>query len=165
MESLARLGIDLSSMLLYVVNFGVIVLLLAKFFTKPVLAMIENRKKMISDNINSAEKLKEELMKQREKMEKEKEDLRVQVEEEMKKFHQEIDQRRREAEAEIDLRKAKMLEDIQKVMNDEKVNLQASVQKELMALVEKMVLHIVHNKVPSAVIEESTQEAWKLYKR
>ena len=165
MESLGRLGIDLSSLLLYAVNFGVIVLLLAKFFTKPVLEMMEKRKKVIATNVHEAEELKEELIKQRELMKKEKEELKAQVEEEMKKMHQEIDQRRRDAETEIDTRKAKMLEDVQKVMNEEKANLQMSVQKEMMALVEKMVLHIVHNKVSNDVVAESTEEAWKLYTR
>lgn len=165
MESLGRLGIDFSSLLLYVVNFGVIVLLLAKFFTKPVLEMMEKRKKVIATNVYEAEELKQELIKQREMMMKEKEELKSQVEDEMKKMHQSIDQRRKDAEAEIDSRKTKMLEDVQKVVNEEKATLQASVQKEMMALVEKMVLHIVHNKVSKDVVAKSTEEAWKLYKR
>ncbi|MCA9373821.1 MAG: ATP synthase F0 subunit B [Candidatus Gracilibacteria bacterium] len=165
MESLGRLGIDISALLLYAVNFGIVVLVLGKFFTKPVIEMMEKRRKVISDNVGEAEKLKEELVKAREKMAQEKQEMQTRMEEEMKRLHQEIEQKRKDADAEIDAKKAKMIEDVKHVVSEEKANLKAGVQKEVLSLVEKMVLHIVHNKVPKEVIEESTQEAWKLYKQ
>lgn len=165
MESLGRLGIDITSLLIYAVNFGLIVFVVGKFFTKPVIEMMEKRRKVIADNVGEAEKLKEELVKAREAMAKEKQEMQSKMDEEMKKMNQEIEQKRKDADAEIDAKKAKMIEDVKKVVNEEKASLKAGVQKEVLSLVEKMVLHIVHNKVPKDVIEESTQEAWKLYKQ
>jgi len=165
MESLGRLGIDVWSLLVYAVNLGLIVFILAKFFTKPLLDAIDKRRNQISDNINEAERFKNELVKQKDLMEKEKEALRAKVEEEMRTFNLSIDKRKKDAEAEIEASKAKMLADIKRVMDEEKANLQANVKKEVAALVEKMVLYIVNNKIPREVVEDSTKDAWNLYKR
>lgn len=165
MESLARLGIDFWSFFLYLLNFGIIVFLVGKFLTKPVLKMIRERRETIEGNLEAAERLKKELVEQREKMEKENERLKTEVEEQMRKLHAQIDARRKQAESEIEARKVKMLEEIQKVMDKEKAELQATVRSEVVALVEKMVLSIVHNKVPKEVIAESTKDAWEMYKR
>lgn len=58
MEGLTRLGIDLTSLIFYIINFGVIVLVLAKFVYKPVIKILDERRKTIEDNLNESEILR-----------------------------------------------------------------------------------------------------------
>lgn len=165
MESLARLGIDLNSLLLYAVNFGLIVLAVWYFFSKPILRILDERRNLIDGNIKEAEKLKAEMIKEREKMADEKKKFEEKLESEMKKLHAELADKRKSQDAELELKRAKMLEEVRAVIDEEKKNLQKGVKKEILALVQKMVLHIVANKVPADVVEMSVSEAWKSYNK
>ncbi len=165
MESLARLGIDLWSLLLYAVNFGLVVFLVAKFLTKPMLKMLDERRNTIKKNIEEAEELRQEMAKQREKMEKEKEKMQASLAEELSKSRKEIDEKRKAAEAEIDAKKSKMLEEVKTIIDQEKANIIGSAEKEVLKLMQKVVMHVVSNQVPEDVVKKSVDSAWNQYKK
>jgi F-type H+-transporting ATPase subunit b len=58
MENLAKLGINLSWLIAQVVNFILILLILRAFAYKPILAMLETRKRRIQESLEYAEKVK-----------------------------------------------------------------------------------------------------------
>lgn len=163
MESLARLGIDLWSLLLYGVNFGLVVWLVAKYLTKPMLNMLDERRSAIKKNIDEAEKLRQEMTKQREKMEKEKEVMQATLAEELSKSRKEIEEKRKQAETEIDAKKAKMLVDVQEVIATEKANILVNSEKDVLKLMQKIILNIVSNQIPEDVVKKSVDTAWVQY--
>jgi len=57
METLSSLGIDLKILLAQLVNFGILIFLLSKFLYKPVLKMLDQRKKKIAESIKKAEEI------------------------------------------------------------------------------------------------------------
>lgn len=59
MDALAQLGIDLWSVLLYLVNFGIILWILARFVYKPLMKFVDTRREMIAKNVSEAEELRE----------------------------------------------------------------------------------------------------------
>lgn len=163
MESLARLGIDFWSLLLYAVNFGLVVWVVAKYLTKPVLKTLDERRSAIKKNIDEAEKLRQEMAKQSEKMEEEKAAMQAKLADELSKSRKEIEAKQKKAEAEIDAKKAKMLEEVQQVINAEKSNMISSAEKEVLKLMQKIVLNIVSNQIPEDVVKKSVDTAWSNY--
>lgn len=79
MENLAKLGINFSWLIAQVVNFVLILLILRAFAYKPVLQMLETRKRRIQESLDYAEKVKADAAAQQ------------------KQFEQQIEQVRREA--------------------------------------------------------------------
>lgn len=56
-----KLGIDLRLLISQIVNFAIIFFLLSKFLYQPILKLLEERKKKISETYLNADKIKEEL--------------------------------------------------------------------------------------------------------
>jgi F-type H+-transporting ATPase subunit b len=165
MEALSLLGIDPWSVLVYMVNFGLILFVVWKFFTNPIIATLDKRKNQIENNIKEADKLKNELSKQKEIMEKEKEELKQRMESEIVSLKKNLENKRKEAEAEIDLRRAKMLEEVKKTITEEKAAIKNDIKDEILEIVQKMVLYIVSNKMPKDIVSASVKEAWDTYKQ
>jgi len=163
MEALSKLGIDWWSVLLYAVNFGVVVLIIAKFLTKPLLKVLDDRTNQIRKNITEAEELRTSMSHQQEAMKKEREAMQTLLQEELEKSRKDIDDKRAAAEAEIDAKKTKMLLDVQAVIQNEKAKLMSAVQADMLKLMQKIVLHIVSNKIPEDVVKQSVSESWKTY--
>ncbi len=164
MESLARLGIDLWSLLLYAVNFGLVILIVAKYLTKPLLKVLDERRGQIKKNIEEAEKLREEMARHQKKMEQERSDMQAKLHEELSKSKKEIEEKRKAVEAEIEAKKTKMLADVKAIIEEEKRTIMASAQADILKLMQKIVLHIVSNKIPADVVSASVTESWEQYK-
>ncbi len=165
MESLARLGISGWDLLLYAVNFGLVVWLVARYMTKPMLKMLDERRDTIKKNLDEAEELRTQMAKQQEAMEKQKAEMQAQLAEELSKSRKEIEEKRKAAEAEIDAKKAKMLEEVQAVIAEEKANILRSAEDQALKLMQKVVLHIVSNQIPEEVVQSSVKTAWSQYNK
>lgn len=165
MEVLAKLGIDLSSVLIYLVNFGILLAVVAYFITGPILGVIKKRQKMIAENVAEADRIKNEFMEEKRKADQEKEALRAQMEQQMNDLKKELDLRRKAQEEEMELKKAKMLEEVRSLVEEEKQQILNKAEKQTLDLIEKVVLHVVSNKVPQDVVKGSVEEAWKSFRQ
>jgi len=165
MESLAKLGISGWDLLLYAVNFGLVVWLVARYMTKPMLKMLDLRRSTIKKNIDEAEELRTQMAKQQEDMEQQKAQMQAQLAEELTKSRKEIEAKRKSAEAEIDAKKAKMLEEVQAVISQEKAEIIQSSESHVLKLMQKVVLHIVSNQIPEEVVQSSVKTAWSKYNK
>lgn len=163
MDIFTNLGIDWHSVIVYVVNFGILVFVLAYFFTGPLLKIIDERRDHIKKNLEEAERIKNEFMQEKKRADAEKEALRTEMTQEMSDFKKELDKRRKDQEETLELRKAKMLEEVRSIVEEEKQNILRNAEQQTLDLIEKVVLHVVSNKVPDDVIKDSVQEAWKNY--
>ena len=164
MESLARLGISGWDLLLYAVNFGLVVWLVARYMTKPMLKMLDERRDTIKNNIEGAEKLRGEMAQQKELMEKQKIEMQSQLADELSKAKAEMQIKRKEADADIETKRAKMLEEVRAVVESEKQKIMQNTEAETLALMQKIILNIVSNQIPQEVVQSSVQSAWKSYK-
>lgn len=163
MESFARLGIDWRIMLIYAVNFGLIIWLVARYLTKPLLKVLDERRSTIRGNLQQAETLKDELAHQKQTMEEEKKKMQATLQKELSDSRKTLAQKEKEADAVIDGKKAKMLEEIQSAIQAEKNNLVQNTQNDILKMVEKMVHYVVSNQVPQEVVKQSVNEAWAKY--
>ena len=147
------------------INFGLILFVVWKFFTNPIIEMLEKRKNQIKNNIEEADELKNELAKQKTTMDNEKEELKASMELQMEALKSDLDKKRKEAEAEIDARRAKMMEEVKKAIDDQKAAIKDDIREEMLEMVKRMVLYIVSNKIPEDVVKSSVTEAWGAYNK
>ncbi|MDP2691025.1 MAG: ATP synthase F0 subunit B [bacterium] len=164
MEIFAKLGIDWHSIIVYVVNFGLLAVILAYFFTGPVLKMLDERRKTITDNLAQAEKIKNEFLAEKKNADEEKEKLRADMESQMSDLQKEMEIRRKEQEESLELKKTRMIEEVRSIVDEEKRGILKSAEKQTIELIEKVVLHVVSNNIPQDVVKNSVADAWKTYK-
>lgn len=165
MEALSNLGIDLWSILLYAVNMGILLFVIAKYVVPPLLRHLDERKNQIQTNLQEADHLKTEMQKQQERMHKEREEMSHKIQQELEETRKMLDAKKKEAEAEIELKKARMIEEVQAVMATEKANLIQGVQKEMLNTVQRMLAYIVSNEIPAETIKSSVEKSWEKFKQ
>ncbi|MDP3975372.1 MAG: F0F1 ATP synthase subunit B, partial [bacterium] len=64
MEAFSRLGIDWNSVILYLINFGILAVVVGYFVTGPILRILDQRRQHIQSAVEEAEKLKQEFLRE-----------------------------------------------------------------------------------------------------
>jgi F-type H+-transporting ATPase subunit b len=72
MAGLGKIGLNVQSLVFYVINFGIIVIVLARFVYKPVLRFLDERRRSVEDSLLEAERIKREFAVEAERLEKQK---------------------------------------------------------------------------------------------
>lgn len=165
MEGLSNLGIDIQSILFYIINIGLFVLLLWYFLYEPIINILNTRQQKISDTIDEANKIKAEFEKKFNDMTEEQLQVQARLKDEVEQMEKFIESQKakmlEEVEAEKQLILARTAEEIER----RKSQLISDAEKQLLIIIQKIVLEIVQNKVPSETIQTSVQEAWTKYKK
>lgn len=165
MDKLASLGIDLWSIVLYLVNTGVLLAVLTYFLYKPLMKFMDERRKKIKDSIEEAQSLRDEFAAELAKTQKEKEKVEAELREELQKLHKFTDQKRAELVKEMEAARADMMQKAQAEIDQKKEQLIKDAEADVKRLMSQIILQIVENQVPEEVIQGSIKDAWKHYKK
>jgi F-type H+-transporting ATPase subunit b len=165
MEGLAKLGIDFKAILIYMVNTGFLIVILWYFLYNPILNFIEGRQKKIADTINEADLIKSEFEKRLAEMEAEKAKAQAELKSELEKMEKFVESKKAELIASMEAERNTLIEKTSAEMEKRKAELVKEAESRLLEIIKKIVLEIVRHKVPSNVIAESVNEAWKQYKK
>lgn len=163
MEALLKLGIDWQSILIYIVNIGILFGVIAYFVTGPILKILDDRRKQIRDNLEAAERIKNEFVAERKKADDDKKALRTELDRELTLLKKDLEEKRRIGEEALNVKKAKMLEEVRTLVEDEKGKILKTAETEALKLIENVILNIVSEKLPRTVVEESVRDAWKQF--
>lgn len=68
MEALGKLGIDFKVMLAQIINFGILIAVLTKLLYRPILNMLEQRRKRIEESLKKADEIDHKVAKMEEEM-------------------------------------------------------------------------------------------------
>lgn len=165
MDKLLSLGIDPWQMLLYLVNTGIIVVLLTVYLYKPILKFIDKRREQIIKSIDESKHLQETFEQKLEESERKRKENEAELKEQMANLHKFTEEKRKELTAEMEKARMEMMQKAHKEIEDKKTTLISEAEKEVKMLMSKIILDIVENKVPENVIEESISSAWKQYNK
>ena len=128
-----KLGIDLKLIIFQIINFSLLLFVLAKFLYKPILKILDERKKKIAESLANAQKIDEELAKLEEKKGKEiekakeagrsiLEEMRVEGEkqrvETLTRAKEEAEKIAQRAKEQLDLEKEKLREELKAELVD-----------------------------------------------
>lgn len=161
MEGLQNLGIDLTSLLIYAANFGLLVVVCYFLIYKKVVKAMDERRDSISSKLDQAEKIKADFQAQLEEMEASKKAAEANLKAELDKMSVFVAEKKKALVAEMEEEKANLLAKANEEIAQRKAELVSDIEKDLLGVVSKIVLEVVHNKVPADVIEQSVSEAWK----
>lgn len=161
MENLAKIGIDLWGVVVYMGTYGILLLVLGKVLLPKIKEVIENRKKTIQSNIEAAEHLKAQLTEQLKKNDEEKKALMKTIQEEKVALAKEIEEKKVLMISEMESTREKMLAEARSQIESEKNALMRDVEEDVVKMIQRVVLHILSNQVSEDVIKNSVVSAWK----
>lgn len=165
METLLKLGIDWQSIIVYIVNFGVLFFLIGKYVVPKVLHYLDERSNTIKKNINEANSLKTDFQNKLAEIEQEKESAKLALTSQMDEMKKSLEAQKAELVSSMEDERRKMLEKAQIEINDRKDTLMKEVEQDMLELMKKMVLYVVQNKLPEEVVAQSVKDAWSQYKK
>lgn len=163
MEGLAKLGIDPFSILLYLLNTGLLLVVLIYVLYKPILRYLDERKDQIRRSVEEAQLLKVELDKKSVEAAEASSKAEEMLKREMENLRKFTEEKRAELTAEMESARADMLAKADADITRRKEELLKDAEKATMDLIKKVVLHIVQNKVPEEVVEASIKDSWKQF--
>lgn len=166
MELLTKLGIDFKLLLAQVVNFLILLFVLWRFLYRPILSLLDKRKKQIEEGLNLHQKAKEEL----ENIQKDRKEIlkqaQIEYEEMMRRAKEEAESRKneiimetekrakdllKESQTKIMAHKEQMLKDLKQevaevvILTAQKVLQEKIDEKKDKELIEKAINHITQN--------------------
>jgi len=165
MDQLANLGIDLGSILFYLINVGVLLAIMTVMLYKPLLNVIDERRKHIADSIEESNRLQSEFEKTLEQAKADRESSEEKLREDLARLKKFTEEERAKLVEEMDAARTEMMRKAQEEIDQKKASLLKDAEKDVMSLMSKIILDIVQNKVPEKVIQESIQDAWKQYNK
>ncbi|MFA5854870.1 MAG: hypothetical protein WC846_01075 [Candidatus Gracilibacteria bacterium] len=164
MEGLSSLGIDPLSILIYIVNTGLLIVVLVYVLYKPILKFLDSRRDRIRESVEEAQILKEELTKKAEEARAAEAHFEAQLKKETENLRKFGEEKRAQMEAEMATLRTEMLRKANEEIEVRKNELIKEVEETLLQLMKKVVLDTVKNRVPEEVVMESIRDAWKQYK-
>ncbi|MBT6143091.1 ATP synthase F0 subunit B [bacterium] len=164
MDGLDQLGISLDSILIYFVNYGVLLAVLSYLLYKPINNFTTKRRETIKGQLEQASDIKKEFEQELENLKTEKLAAEKQLQSELKSMKEYVSDKKKELLEEIDAKRSQMLVKAQQEIDEAKANMIKEVEKDLLKKMSKIILEILNNKVPAEVITESVSEAWSEYK-
>lgn len=163
MEGLAKLGIDPFSILLYLLNTGLLLVVLIYVLYKPILRYLDERRDQIRSSVEEAQLLKVELDKKSIEAEEASKKAEETLKREMENLRKFTEDKRAELTAEMEAARNEMLEKADADITRRKDELMKDAERATMDLIKKVVLHIVQNKVPEEVVDASIKDSWKQF--
>lgn len=161
MDAFAKLGIDWKSMLLYLVNMGLLLTLLTRWLYRPLLKVMDERRETVRKNLQETELLKAKFEEESKRQSRETKDLLVKMQSEVAAAKAQAEIRAKELIAEADVRREHMLEEARLQVEETKKGILKEVENETQKRIEQTILHVLKNKIPSDVVKSSVQAAWK----
>lgn len=161
MEALKSLGIDPWAIVLYLVNFGLLLAILTKFLYKPVLKFLDERRETVRNNLEEADKLRTTLSDERAKRIEEAKASSAESARQVTAAKSESEAKSRVLLAEAEERREKLMAEAEADIAERKLKLVGQVEGELLKRVEAVTMRVLQDKVPEKVVAESVSEAWK----
>lgn len=164
MENLAKIGIDFWGIVLYIINYGLLLAVLSYFLYPKLRSTIKNRKSTIAKNLEDAESLRKKLEDYAKKSDLEKAKLIHAVKEQRETAKKELKIARSELMSEMEERRGKMLEEARGIIIEQKNSIIAEAEKDILAMIKTVMLDILSGDVPEEVIEASIKKSWQINK-
>lgn len=161
MDKLLTLGIDPMAMVVYLANTGLIIVVLTKLLYKPILKILDERRRIIKNSLEEAQSMQKAFEEKVGKLEKEKKETEQQLQQEVEKMHKFAEEKKKELMAEMEVSRTSMLKKTQEEIEAKKEGLMKEVEQDVKMLMAKIILDIVENKVPEDVIQNSIGSAWQ----
>ena len=165
MEGLANLGISMESIVIYILNYGLLLAVLSYLLYDPIVKFTDERRETIKSQIEEASLIKQEFAQQLENLKQEKLEAEKTLKSELDSMQSFVADKKKELMSEMETERKKMLEKAAQEIAEAKEYMVSEVEVELQKKMSQIILEVISNKVPKEVIAESITEAWSEYKK
>jgi F-type H+-transporting ATPase subunit b len=161
MEALAKLGIDGWGLILYIVNFSVVLFLMHKFVYKPLIRYIDERRHAIKESVEQAAAMREtveaELTFKKEEEERHLAEQKAKILE-AQKFAKES---AREMIAQADRERERIIAEAREQSESMIASILEDAERDMKSRIQTIVLSVLKNDIPERAIKKSVDEAVK----
>lgn len=161
MEGFTKLGIDLKSLIFYLVNFGVIVFILAKWVYKPLLRFLDERRDTIAKNLEASENLKQEFAHKLAEKEAESEKKIKELQAEISESKQTAASKARELIAEAEVEKQRIIDQAKGQSDILYQQLASQIEEDLLNKVARLVETAMRKSADPEDVASEVKKAWK----
>ena len=165
MEGLANLGISLESIVIYVLNYGLLLAVLSYLLYDPIVKFTDKRRETIKGQLEEAEMIKKEFASQLGTLKEEKLETEKKLQSELEAMRSFVEEKRKELISEMETERKSMLEKAAQEIEEAKDEMVSEVEVELQKKMSQIILEVISNKVPKEVIAESVTQSWSEYKK
>jgi F-type H+-transporting ATPase subunit b len=163
MEGLANLGINTHSLLIYIVNFGILVIVLNKFLFKPVSEMITKRQHGIQTSLDEANLIQTEFQKKLNEIEAEKVMVEKKLNQELSDLRSFVETKRSEMLKEIEQQRSEMISKAQSEVDQMKLDAFESSKEDLNKFIKAALSKIVSENISEKAVNDSFDSSWNQF--
>jgi len=161
MEALQKLGIDGWGIVLYLVNFGVLLIILQKFVFKPLLEFIDKRREEIATNVHAAEAMKLTLELDRAKEEAARHAREILIEDRIRSAKLLAKDEAKSTLKEAESQKEAILVQARQIANETVQGALSEAQDLMLKRIETVVTEVLQDVATEEVVQESIKKSWK----
>lgn len=160
MESFAKIGVDGWSVVLYLINYGLLFAILGWFLYKPIRKAMDSRKDTIQKSMRSAETLQSEMEAMMKEQTLARETSLAEMQAEKKALEKMLEEKRQTLLAEMEQERTTLLQQTHDQIDQEKDRVMHDVETRIVELVKKALFSVLSYHVPENVVQESVKKAW-----
>lgn len=165
MDALGNLGIDGFSVLLYLVNFGILLLLLQRFAYRPLLKMLETRREQIKTDVQKAQTLREGLEIERADEEQARATRLAQLDQQISSAKKMAREEAKKLLIDADEQRDAILAQASSQVEEAIAGTIQEAEEEILTRIKKVVLQVLEDGVPEEVAKESVKKSWEAVSR
>ena len=160
MDALQKLGIDGWSVLLYLVNFGILLVVIKLYALKPLFAYIDKRREAIATNMDAAEALRTTLEKERAEEEGARAEREAELETRVRSAKQSAREEAKKTMADAETQREAILSQAREAADQTIHGAMDEAEQEVLNRIQAVVMHVLKEEVPEKTIQESVKKSW-----
>lgn len=161
MENLQKLGIDPAGILVYLVNFGLLWAVMAYLVFPKIIRLIDQRRHQIESNLSTAERIQAELDQSLEAARQEKADLSARVQAELAELQRSMAAERSQMLQDMETERTQLLDEARAMIKAEKKQVLAATESESLALIQRVLIRVLGEKVDPEDVAASVKQLWE----
>lgn len=163
MDVLAKLGIDFPSILFYIINVGVLLVVMTFFVTKPLLKILDERRAKIGGSLAKAEELTREFEEKYAQVKAETETMRKNFLEEADQLKRSVAEERKEMHQQIGADRQALMTQAKAEIEQMKKESLAQIEKDVTRMMKQVVLTIMKETIDDATAEKTVAASWQKF--
>ncbi|MBT5346601.1 ATP synthase F0 subunit B [bacterium] len=163
MEGLANLGINIQSLIIYIVNFGILVLVLNRYLFKPLAGFLDKRQNNIKHSLEEANTIQVEFQKKLNEIQEEKVLVEKKLNQELSNLRSFVESKRTEMLKEIEQQRSEMISKAQNEVDEMKMDAFESSRDDLNKFIKIALSKIVSENISEDAINKSFESSWNQF--
>jgi F-type H+-transporting ATPase subunit b len=160
MEALQKLGIDGWGLLLYLVNFGVLLVVLERFVFRALLKYIDERRDRIATNVNAAEEMRATLEVEREKEIALRKERESEIDDRLRAVKQVARDEAKKLLTDAETQRELMLNQARSAADQTVDGAMDEAQAQMLERIQAVVMHVLKEEIPEETVKDSVKKSW-----